>query len=179
MKKRIANAVELLLLLISFAILSTANIKLISGGAVSVIGASQKYALQFYPMCALYLLCSIMCVVSIVSKNQYKDGKAHGILALLLFIVTNWNVITCTPSAEILENNFPGAIFEIVSFLVVVVAFAKRSPLIAPTSEQPQTVVNNIQSASNADELMKFKNLLDQGAITQEEYDKKKEELLN
>ena len=65
-------------------------------------------------------------------------------------------------------------------FLVVVVAFAKRSPLIAPTlSEQPQTVVNNIQSASNADELMKFKNLLDQGAITQEEYDKKKEELLN
>ena len=32
---------------------------------------------------------------------------------------------------------------------------------------------------SNADELKKYKELLDSGAITQEEYDKKKKELLN
>lgn len=31
---------------------------------------------------------------------------------------------------------------------------------------------------SNADEIMKYKQLLDNGAITQEEYDKKKQELL-
>ena len=34
------------------------------------------------------------------------------------------------------------------------------------------------QSASNAEELMKFKQLLDAGAITQEEYDAKKQQLL-
>ena len=31
---------------------------------------------------------------------------------------------------------------------------------------------------STADEIQKYKELLDQGAITQEEFDKKKEELL-
>ena len=30
-----------------------------------------------------------------------------------------------------------------------------------------------------SDEIMKFKDLLDKGAITQEEYDKKKNEILN
>jgi hypothetical protein len=36
--------------------------------------------------------------------------------------------------------------------------------------------INNI---SNADEIMKFKELLDKGIITQQEFDKKKQELLN
>jgi hypothetical protein len=35
------------------------------------------------------------------------------------------------------------------------------------------------KAGSAADEILKFKSLLDQGAITQEEYDKKKKELLN
>lgn len=34
------------------------------------------------------------------------------------------------------------------------------------------------KSASNADSLMKYKQLLDQGAITQEEFNRKKSELL-
>ena len=38
------------------------------------------------------------------------------------------------------------------------------------------TVVNQL---SGADEIVKYKNLLDQGIITQEEFDKKKSELLN
>lgn len=37
-------------------------------------------------------------------------------------------------------------------------------------------LVNNI---SNADEIMKFKELLNQGIITKQEFDKKKQELLN
>ncbi|MBQ1902956.1 MAG: SHOCT domain-containing protein, partial [Ruminococcus sp.] len=37
--------------------------------------------------------------------------------------------------------------------------------------QQPQT--------SSADELMKYKTLLEQGAITQEEYDAKKKQILN
>ena len=179
MKKKIANAIELLLLVISYIILSIANIKLVSGGSVSVLGASQKYVLQYYPMCAIYLICAVMCVVSIISKKAYKDGKIHSILAVILFFIVNWNVATCVPSDSIATNNFPVAIFEVILFLAVVISFVKRSPLIAPTvSEQPEQI-NNIQETSNADELMKYKSLLDQGAITQEEYDKKKSELLN
>lgn len=36
-----------------------------------------------------------------------------------------------------------------------------------------------LNNMSNADEIMKFKKLLDQGIITQQEFDKKKQELLN
>ena len=38
---------------------------------------------------------------------------------------------------------------------------------------------NNENNVTNADELLKFKQLLDSGAITQEEYDIKKKQLLN
>lgn len=43
---------------------------------------------------------------------------------------------------------------------------------------QPKNVPTQTQTISSADELLKYKNLLDMGAITQEEYDKKKKELL-
>lgn len=38
--------------------------------------------------------------------------------------------------------------------------------------------ITNSNSISTADEILKFKNLLDQGIITQEEFEKKKKELL-
>ena len=44
--------------------------------------------------------------------------------------------------------------------------------------ETKSTVVENIISTSNADELKKFKDLLDSGVITQEEFDEKKKQLL-
>ena len=44
--------------------------------------------------------------------------------------------------------------------------------------ESHNTVVENIVSASNADELKKFKDLFDSGVITQEEFDAKKKQLL-
>jgi hypothetical protein len=47
------------------------------------------------------------------------------------------------------------------------------------SKEEPINVINNIQqTATNADELKKYKDLLDSGAITQEEFDAKKKELL-
>ena len=46
-----------------------------------------------------------------------------------------------------------------------------------PTIKFDET--NNENNVTNADELLKFKQLLDSGAITQEEYDIKKKQLLN
>lgn len=40
------------------------------------------------------------------------------------------------------------------------------------------TIINQFQSFSSADELRKFKQLLDDGIITQEEFDEKKKQLL-
>lgn len=54
------------------------------------------------------------------------------------------------------------------------------SKLIMERQQKPQatttTTIN--QPASNADELQKYKNLLDNGVITQEEFDAKKKQLL-
>ena len=47
-----------------------------------------------------------------------------------------------------------------------------------PKATQAQSVTNVTQEASSADELKKFKDLLDQGIISQEEFDAKKKQLL-
>ncbi|OUO70412.1 hypothetical protein B5F64_06265 [Thomasclavelia spiroformis] len=44
---------------------------------------------------------------------------------------------------------------------------------------QQQFIKQDNINLSVADEILKFKKLLDMGAITEEEYNKKKEELLN
>ena len=186
LKKKIANVVELILLIVSFIILNIQNMTIIGNSVwsepykVSAIDCMEKYTLQFIPMCIFYILCAIMCIISILSKKQYKDGKIHGILAIVLFVSVNWNLISCTSGDNIIENNFPGVIFELILFLAVVVAFAKRSPIIVDNQKEPQqTIINNVQESTNADELKKYKDLLDGGAITQEEFDAKKKELLN
>ena len=46
------------------------------------------------------------------------------------------------------------------------------------STEKHNTVVENIISSSNADELKKYKDLLDNGVINQEEFDQKKKQLL-
>lgn len=188
MKKKIANAVQLILLIVSFVILNLRTITVMGDGiwsqpydtsAINLIG---RFPMMLAPMCVLFLLSAVMCIISIVSKNTYKDGKAHGAVAILLFIVTVFNLISCTQDGEDLyvvsSENFPGIILIGLLFAVVVVAFAKRSSFIAESKESQRTVVNNIQETTNADELKKYKDLLDSGAITQEEFENKKKELL-
>lgn len=52
---------------------------------------------------------------------------------------------------------------------------------VTSSKEEVKQVVNQVvnQPVSMADEIMKYKQLLDMGAISQEEFDQKKEELLN
>lgn len=47
------------------------------------------------------------------------------------------------------------------------------------TLKEQTKAAPSVNPSSNADEILKYKNLLDMGAITQEEFDKKKSELLN
>ena len=165
MKKKIANAIQLALLIFSFILLCIPVDR-------SAIGSMDG---KIIPMCALYILNVVMCIISIVSKNTHKDGKAHGAVAILLLVVSLFCLVFSTTSYE---PEFQGGLFIGLHFAAIVVAFAKRSSLIAESKEAQQTVVNNIQETTNADELKKYKDLLDSGAITQEEFDAKKKELL-
>ena len=64
--------------------------------------------------------------------------------------------------------------------LRLVVSIAKRSTIITGLpSKKEKVVINNNQITTNADELKKYKDLLDNGTITQEEFDEKKKQLLN
>ena len=80
-------------------------------------------------------------------------------------ILTNQAIIRIKGLTEIFIFNVPKKIQQ--DFKSNVVKAMKNS-----------NVSNSALSLSAADELRKFKNLLDTGAITWEEYDKKKKELL-
>lgn len=189
MKKKFANAVQLVLLIASFIILNLRNITVIGDSVwsepyeTSAINLIGRFPIMLVPMYVLFLLSAVMCIISIVTKSTYKDGKTHGVVAILLFIDTVYNIIACTSGGidgftVISSEKFPGTLLIGLLFAVVVVAFAKRASFIADAKETQQTVVNNIQETTNADELKKYKDLLDSGAISQEEFDAKKKKLL-
>lgn len=182
MKKKIANAVQLVLLIASFVVLCSDNITEVVPAGISAIQLLNDgfFSTWLIPVYVLYALCAVMCIISIISKNTYKDGKAHGAVTILLFLYTFFIICFCESSYgfQVIETDFPAGLFGGLLFAVIVVAFAKRSSFIAEPKESKQTVVNNIQEATNADELKKYKDLLDNGAITQEEFDAKKKELL-
>ena len=140
--------------------------------AMDIIG---KFPIMKIPMYVLFLLCAIMCIVSIISKKEYRDGRIHSILAIILFVYVNYCIISCGVGyGETVSTKFPTGIFEFCLFAVIVVSFVKRSTLI--TGLPKVKVVGN--TTSNADELKKYKDLLDSGVITQEEFDEKKKQLL-
>lgn len=184
LKKRIANAVELFLLVVSFVIMCMNSITKVSIGSwaspykTSLLNCISEDIIKFIPMCVLFGICAVMCIISIVSKNTDKDGKAHIAVAVILFISATYNTISCTIGDEFISFDFPFTVLIAIWFAIVVVAITKRSSLIAG-SENKETVFNNVIENTSADELKKYKNLLDSGAITQEEYNEKKKQLLN
>ena len=184
MKKKIANGIELILLVISFVIMLIPCVDMMVTTAkdvtyettMSVMDIIGKFPIMKIPMIVLFLLCVVMCAVSVISKKEHTDGRIHSILAIILFIYVNYCIIACSGGyGETISTKFPTGIFELCLFAIVVVSFVKRSTLIAGL---PKVEIAS-NTVSDADELKKYKELLDCGAITQEEFDQKKKQLLN
>lgn len=183
MKKKIANGLELLLLVISFILLTLPTLKInlaASNNASlavdgSIIGFTERG--QVYVIFFLYAVTALMCIISIIAKSEHRDGKMHIIMPILLFLYCitagSYEVDTVKNGFRIVENNFPVYLFLGTYLGIIIISIAKRSTLIAGL---PKVAVK--QETTKADELKKYKELLDSGAITQEEYDAKKKELL-
>ena len=190
MKKRIANGIQLVLMLISFITLWIPSIKLqyvdmlrdmpIDASMVDVL----KHNGTAFSLFIIFAITALLCIISIMVKPEHKDGKIHIIMSVVLLVYgtlsgvaegsavgTEWMVV---------ESNFPTYLYFGCLLGAVIVSMAKRSTIITGIPyKKEKTVINNVQETTSADELKKYKDLLDNGAITQEEFDDKKKQLLN
>lgn len=175
MKKKIVNIVELIIeIAILVVFFSMKGIVTADGGhhyyEGTVYSALHQVIVYTVPFYVLWGLNLVMCLFGAVSKSQKKDGVMHAILPILLFIFTDWCILATTKEA----SGF--LLIQGLMFALVIVAFIKRSRAIV--GETPEKVIITNTQSSSADELKKYKELLDSGVISQEEFDAKKKQLL-
>ena len=185
MKRKIINMVELVLHLVTLAVLffSKYEVAKITGvhNGLPVYSSTEKVQYFWFkellenpiyciPLIILWTISIVMCIVSVFSKQNSADGKMHAAMPIINFVITTWCMLSLSASNGYFVVTF-------LMFLIMIIGFVKRSTLIVP-KEEKQQVTNNIRETSNADELIKYKDLLDSGVITQEEFNAKKKELL-
>lgn len=185
MKKKIANVVEIALFVFIYVLLCLPLLRIGPTGSLrpvelsipaSPMGLSTKGSV--YMISIIFAVNVIMCLFSVFSKKVYRDGKMHIIMPVILLFYS-FNIPTGCDVGDIfgewvvVENRFPSGLCGICMICIIAISIIKRSPLIVGL---PKVEVHN--ASTNADELQKYKNLLDAGAITQEEFEAKKKQLL-
>lgn len=126
----------------------------------------------------------VISITSALHNNNDRDGASHTIVSLLSFLTVGCVIIMMSAMCGRAEDfcvitmNISSikAIFVLLG-AAIVCNMLKRSSLITPKVKK-EIVVQNSESASHADELKKYKDLLDSGVISQEEFDAKKRQLL-
>lgn len=120
----------------------------------------------------IFCLCWIRVELTVTNKRIYGKGAFGKRVDLPIDSISAigtsilWGIDIGTSSGRIhfkfVENN--DKIHSVLSKLLL--------------ERQQEKTLSNIQTASSADELKKFKELLDSGAITQEEFNLKKKQIL-
>ncbi len=182
MKKKIANIIEgilqVIIIIMPFFMGCTVETVYLNSvypdisepGILSdVIIGSPFFNIMFYTLMAINIL---MCGYSAISKSKKVDSKLHCALPIIIFIFTNITFIGITDVNSI-ENLL---IYEVLMFAVIIISFVKRASFIICEDEEKSD--ENVKK-SDIDKIKEFKELLDSGAITQEEFDEKKKQLLN
>lgn len=192
-KKRLLNLIELgiqvLFFISTFLFQSviayktsySSNVTTNSTVKTSILGLNylQEGNLLIYIFLILMGINALLCLISIFGNSTDKDGKTHiAIPIIILFFV--YLVLYCpvAPSGfKSVEISSAYQIFGVIcTLLMITLAIIKRTGLVIP--KQSQQIINNITETTTADELKKYKDLLDSGVITQEEFDAKKKQLL-
>lgn len=128
----------------------------------------------------------IMCAISACSKTGHRDSALHSALPIVNFAFFLFFVAVGTQNAEDcysdllftdIERQPIVSIIYILLFISIVLGFVKRSKIVAPI-EKTNPTTSPQPARSDAEELKKYKELLDSGVITQEEFEAKKKQLL-
>ena len=147
----------------------------------------QRYSINFYVFCAICLFCPIALLVIYLWLKNYElvvtDKRVYGRAAFgkrvdlpidsVSAIGTMWlkgiSIATSSGKVAFLMIKNRDEIHKCVSDLLIDRQAKNNAPVTTIKQEIPQ---------SNADELKKYKELLDMGVISQEEFDTKKKQLL-
>ena len=126
-----------------------------------------------------------MIIALIVQMTQKKILKIVSLIALIqpiLFIIYS-TVFNVTMDDGDMREYEAGTFYYliIVMFVTIIVLSFASNYITKNDKEEPQkvqTVIAQEVPQSNADELKKYKDLLDSGIITEEEFEAKKKQLL-
>ena len=120
---------------------------------------------------------SIIVLVASAFTKFYYLTIAPAVINLFV-IVFKYNDVQGISNVHISED------FVVILIIIIAICILLNSiwaiiDYLLLKNNSPKTIVMQKTSQSNADELKKFKELLDSGIITQEEFDEKKKQLLN
>ena len=191
-KKKMLNLVELIMqvvLMISYFIIPSIRVYSYGPGITYTVW---DYCADFGEWLGFILLLFsmvniIMCLVSVFGNATDKDGKSHIVMPLINLIV-GYPLLTLTSNADGNVIDIDTA-YVIVAFLlliaIVVLSIVKRTSVgVQRVEDDEQLSSSNVSEGlhnankDDLEDLKKLKELLDMGAITQEEFDAKKKELL-
>ena len=168
------------------ATIEAADLLALFDGSGVITFSNLMNSISLWPILAIVLLLfgSLMCLISALRNNSNRDGVSHTIVSFLALVVVGWVIVMMGLMCDraetfcaITANNLPVRVIFILLGSAVVCSMLKRSSLITPKAKK-EIVVQHSEPASHADELKKYKELLDSGVISQEEFDAKKKQLL-
>ncbi len=198
MQRKILNLLEIVLTIILLIFLCTATYTNISYNPEFTWAIEKEFNIGNYtyldyalsvdfkylslPLFLMIFINFISTIVSLFSKTE-KISKIHTLVDSLLPIFTvivGLMAFRCIGVGAAGYTGTPSPTFRIIAILMLIL-IAILGVLKAKFFKQntATTIINETQvEISNADELKKYKDLLDSGVITQEEFDSKKEQLL-
>ena len=144
----------------------------------------------------LGILCLILAFASIFNANATTARKIEkfiivsGVITSFLYMLEGIIMSSMMSADEKIVTAPVLFVIQIVLVVIYCICDHVNKNKTAPIKEEKETIVTskpittssqikNINNETNKDELIKYKQLLDMGVISQEEFEKKKKELLN
>ena len=151
-----------------------APVKLLAAIIFSGIDAYRQQGMTLETVFIVVLTYGLISSLVFLTKIFHNWIIGLGATALVFAVILMMDMPSWAKTVCWLVFGFLGPVMDIVLLVMLIRASKREKDIYNAEMEAAQTV----STANATDELMRFKQLLDAGAITQEEYDDKKQQLL-
>lgn len=125
--------------------------------------------------------CGLLMIASITPKSAKKMGIIAAVFTVVRLVIVVISAII--EDYELTASVFVWGLLFTAGAILFGIAFdnlsIKKPQIRAAAPETATPVIQGVIQAGTADKLLRLKTFLDEGVITQEEFDQKKKELLN